>query len=153
MQNKIVLIVGFRGSGKSTVASSILRANNGVFLFDPHFDPAYSWIPNTARTIEQLEDYSRWRREAKPKRIGLRYIPDGHLDPFDGLNDFCAWAWGWRNIWLCVEEVSESTRSPKRGGYAPGASAYREPGAAQRHQSNLLRTAVRGSCTSTLSRC
>jgi hypothetical protein len=119
MQNRIVLIVGFRGSGKSTVASSILRANNGIFLFDPHFDPAYSWIPNTARSVEQLEDYSRWRREANPKRIGLRYVPDGRLDPFDALNDFCAWAWTWRNIWLCIEEVSESTRSPSAAGMPP----------------------------------
>ena len=61
------------------------------FLFDSHFDPAYSWIPNTARTTEQLEDYSRWQREAKPKRIGLRYVPDGRLDPFDALEGFCAW--------------------------------------------------------------
>ena len=36
-QNRIGLIVGIRGSGKSTVASSILKL--------PHFDPAYSWIP------------------------------------------------------------------------------------------------------------
>jgi len=119
MQNKVVLVVGFRGSGKSTVASSILKANNGIFLFDPHFDPAYSWIPNTARDIEQLEDYSRWRRESNPRRIGLRYVPDGRLDPFDALNDFCAWAWSWRNIWLCIEEVSESTRSPSAAGMPP----------------------------------
>jgi hypothetical protein len=119
MQNKIVLVVGFRGSGKSTVASSILKANNGIFLFDPHFDPAYSWIPNAARTIEQLDDYARWRREAKPQRIGIRYVPDGRLDPFDALNDFCAWGWRWRNIWLCVEEVSESTRSPSAAGMPP----------------------------------
>jgi hypothetical protein len=119
LQNKIVLVVGFRGSGKSTVASSILKANNGIFLFDPHFDPAYAWIPNTARTIEQLGDYGRWRREAKPERVGIRYVPDGRLDPFDALNDFCAWAWHWRNIWLCIEEVSESARSPSAAGMPP----------------------------------
>ena len=111
MQNKIVLVVGFRGSGKSTVASSILKANNGIFLFDPHFDPAYSWIRNTARTVEQLNDYSRWQREARFKRIGLRYVPDGRLDPYNALEEFCAWVWTWRNIWLCVEEVAESCRS------------------------------------------
>jgi predicted kinase len=38
VQNRIVLIVGFRGSEKSTVAPSILKPNNGIFLFDPHFE-------------------------------------------------------------------------------------------------------------------
>ena len=65
VRNRLVLLVGFRGSGKSTVALNILRANNGVFLFDPHFDSAYSWIPNTARSVEELENYTRWRREAR----------------------------------------------------------------------------------------
>jgi len=119
MNNRIILVVGFRGSGKSTVASSILRANNGVFVFDPHVDPAYSWIPNTARTAEELADYTRWRREANPKRVGVRYVPDGRLDPFEALDGFCAWAWTWRNVWLCVEEVSEATRSPGAGGMPP----------------------------------
>ncbi len=119
MNNRIILVVGFRGSGKSTVASSILRANNGVFVFDPHVDPAYSWIPNTARTAEELADYSRWRREANPKRVGVRYVPDGRLDPFKALDDFCAWVWAWRNVWLCVEEVSEATRSSSASGMPP----------------------------------
>jgi hypothetical protein len=119
MQNRIVLIVGFRGNGKSTIASTILRANDGIFCFDPHGDEAYRWIPNTARSVEALEDYSRWRREANPKRIGLCYIPDGRLDPFDALDSFCAWAWGWRNIWLCIEEVSEACRSVASSGLPP----------------------------------
>ena len=119
MRNRLILCVGFRGSGKSTVASAILKDNDGVFCFDPHGDEAYRWIPNTARSLEELEDYSRWRREAKPKRTVIRYIPDGRLDPFDALNDFCAWAWGWRNIWMCIEEVSEATRTLSAAGMPP----------------------------------
>ncbi len=108
-----------RGSGKSTVASGILRASSGVFVFDSHVDPAYSWIRNTARSVEELEDYSRWHREAKPKLTALRFIPDGRVDPFEALNDFCAWAWTWRNVWLCVEEVSEATRNSSAAGMPP----------------------------------
>ncbi|HYY73163.1 MAG TPA: hypothetical protein VE778_06185 [Candidatus Bathyarchaeia archaeon] len=119
MRNRLILCVGFRGSGKSTTASSILRANNGVFVFDPHCDEAYRWIRNTALSAEELEDYSRWRREANPRRVALRYVPDGRLDPFEALNDFCAWAWTWRNIWMCVEEVSESARSVSSTGMPP----------------------------------
>jgi hypothetical protein len=120
MRNRLILCVGFRGSGKSTVASSLLRANSGIFLFDPHGDDAYRWIRNTARDVEELEDYSRWRRAAKPEsRVVLRYMPDGRLDPFDALNDFCAWVWNWRNVWMCVEEVSESCRSVSSAGMPP----------------------------------
>jgi hypothetical protein len=57
VRNRLILCVGFRGSGKSTVASNILRVNSSVFVFDPHLDDAYRWIPNTARTMEQLGDY------------------------------------------------------------------------------------------------
>jgi hypothetical protein len=119
MRNRLILCVGFRGSGKSTVASAILRSNNGIFVFDPHGDPAYSWIPNTARSVEELEDYSRWWREANPKRIWLRYVPDGRLDPFEALDGFCEWVWGWRNVWVCVEEVSEAVRSSSAAGMPP----------------------------------
>jgi hypothetical protein len=110
VEDRIVLIVGFRGSGKSTVAATIQRQKNGVLVFDPHGDPAYAWIPNTARTIEELGDYARWVREAKPPRVWLRDVPDGRLDPYDALNDFCAWVWGWRNMWVCMR------RSRKRRG-------------------------------------
>jgi hypothetical protein len=119
MQNRIILVVGFRGSGKSTVAAAILKQKNGVLVFDPHGDPAYAWIPNTARAVEALEDYSRWRREAKPPRVWLRYVPDGRLDPYDALNGFCAWVWSWRNVWVCIEEVAEATRSLTAAGMPP----------------------------------
>jgi hypothetical protein len=120
MRNRLILCVGFRGSGKSTVASSILRANTGVFVFDPHGDDVYRWIRNTARSIGELDDYSRWRREAKPEtRAAIRYVPDGRLDPFDALNDFCGFVWPWHNVWMCVEEVSESCKGVSAQGMPP----------------------------------
>jgi len=77
-------------------------------------------MPNTARSIEQLQDDSRWRREAKPEtRIAIRLVPDGRLDPFEVLNDFCAYAWNWRGIWMCVEEVSESCKGVSAQGMPP----------------------------------
>jgi hypothetical protein len=88
-------------------------------VFDPHGDEVYRWLPNTARSVEALEDYSRWRREANPKRIGLRYIPDGRLDLYNALEGFCGWAWGWRNSWVCVEEVAEACRSVSSAGLPP----------------------------------
>jgi hypothetical protein len=121
MKNRLILCVGFRGSDKSTVASSILRENDGALIFDPHGDDAYKGaVPNTARSIDELEDYCRWRRESKPgTRAAIRYIPDGRIDPFEALNDFCAWVWTWRNVWLCGDEVSECCRSVSSMGMPP----------------------------------
>jgi hypothetical protein len=118
VRNRLILCVGYRGSGKSTVASRILE-DRAAFVFDPHCDPAYHWIQNTARTTEQLADYSRWHREAKPKVTALRFIPDGRVDPLESLNDFSAFAWAWHNVWLCIEEVAEGTRSPSAAGMPP----------------------------------
>lgn len=124
MRNRLVLCTGFRGSGKSTLAANILKPELAVFVFDPHGDPAYSFISNTARSIEQLRDYRRWltesvKRGQPPKRIALRYLPDGRRDPYEALDEFCAWVWPWRNCWLCIEEVSEGTRSPSAAGMPP----------------------------------
>jgi hypothetical protein len=119
VRNRLILCVGFRGSGKSTVASSILKANNGVFVFDPHVDDAYRWIPNTAHGAEQFEDYLRWRQQAKPERIACRFIPDGRGDPFEELDYFCSEMWHWRNVWICVEEVSECCKGVSAQGMPP----------------------------------
>lgn len=131
MRNRLILCVGFRGSGKSTVAASILRKNVGTFVFDPHFDGAYSWIPNTARSHYELADYRRWFVQSVragrdiPRQCSVRYVPDGRLDPFEALNDFCAEVWTWRNVWMCVEEVSESTRSASASGMPPELRRHR----------------------------
>jgi hypothetical protein len=60
-----------------------LRANSGIFLADPHGDPAYSWIKNTARSVDELQDYSRWRREAKPETRAARAGGFGAESPGD----------------------------------------------------------------------
>lgn len=119
MKNKIVLIVGFRGSGKTTVASNILQAQDAVFVFDPHVDDAYAWLPNTARNEKQLANYPKWVMQAKPKRIACRFVPDGRQDPYESLQFFCSVMWICRNLWMCVEEVSESCRGVSAQGMPP----------------------------------
>lgn len=126
MQNRIILCVGHRGSGKSTVSSGILKANNGSFLFDPHFDLAYSWIPNRADCAKKFNDYARWVGEAGPKRIACRYVPSGLDDPFDEVNNFCRVMWNvWGSVgeewpvWMGIEEIAECCKSPSAAGMPP----------------------------------
>jgi hypothetical protein len=50
-------------------------------------------------------------------KTGLDSLRAGWLSrSLEALNDFCAWCWPWRNEWICIEEVSESTRSPSAAG-------------------------------------
>jgi hypothetical protein len=119
MRNKIILIVGFRGSGKTTVASNILRAQDAVFVFDPHVDEAYRWVPNTARNEKQLTNYPKWATLARPNRVACRFVPDGRQDPYDALEFFCSVIWTCRNLWMCVEEVSESCKGVSAQGMPP----------------------------------
>ena len=58
MRNKIVVVSGFRGSGKSTVSAGILRRQTGIILRDPNEDDAYSFIPNTLYSIADLKHFS-----------------------------------------------------------------------------------------------
>ena len=128
MQNRLILCCGFRGSGKSTVASNILRANNPSFLFDPHgpeTDDPFRWMRNVARGEKQLVDYFRWLSESlrvdkAPKRVALRYVPDGTDDPYDALNWFCGEMWDRIcDAWVCIDEVSDACRGVSAQGMPP----------------------------------
>jgi hypothetical protein len=90
-----------------------------VFVFDPHVDDVYRWISNTARGEKQLNDYQRWCRQARPRRILCRYVPDGRSDPYEELDFFCRHIFAWHNVWMCVEEVSESCKGVSAQGMPP----------------------------------
>jgi hypothetical protein len=84
VQNRIIVISGFRGSGKTTVAARILRAQPRLIVYDPNEDEAYGdWIPNTVHSIEGkrgLREYFRWAWREKKLAWVIRYVPeDGDL--------------------------------------------------------------------------
>jgi hypothetical protein len=57
--------------------------------------------------------------QAKPKRIVCRFVPDGREDPYEALELFCTLIWTCRNLWMCVEEVSESCKGVSAQGMPP----------------------------------
>jgi energy-coupling factor transporter ATP-binding protein EcfA2 len=118
-QNKIVALCGFRGSGKSTFAQTLLKPQSNIVVYDPNEDPAYDWIPNTVYALKgpgSLAEFFEWCRQGQKPSLAVRYIPGenekGSL--FDDANEFCRMVWEGRNLWIVFEEVHQiaNTASP-----------------------------------------
>jgi energy-coupling factor transporter ATP-binding protein EcfA2 len=118
-QNKIVVLCGFRGSGKSTFAQTLLKPQTNIVVYDPNEDPVYDWIPNTVYSLKgpgSLAEFFDWCRRGQKFSLAVRYIPGenekGSL--FDDANEFCRMIWEGRNLWVVFEEVHQiaNTASP-----------------------------------------
>jgi energy-coupling factor transporter ATP-binding protein EcfA2 len=119
-QNKIVVVCGFRGSGKSTYTQTLLKRQSNIIVYDPNEDPAYNWIPNTAHSLKtgerSLASFFEWCRKKEVTSLAVRYIPEenekGSL--FDDANEFCRMAWAGQHLWVVFEEVHQiaNTASP-----------------------------------------
>ncbi len=65
-QNRIIVLCGYRGSGKSTFAQTLLQRQENIGVYDPNEDDAYDWIPNTVYSLDRgddphsLKNYFEW---------------------------------------------------------------------------------------------
>jgi hypothetical protein len=121
-QNRILVLCGFRGSGKTTFAQTLLKRQENIFVYDPNEDPGYDWIPNTVHSLDGANDprslakYIEWVGRHQPPCLAVRYIPEenekGSL--FDDANKFCRMAWQGQNLWIVFEEIHQvvNTASP-----------------------------------------
>ena len=121
VQNRIIVISGFRGSGKTTVAARILRAQPRLIVYDPNEDEAYDWIPNTVHAIEGeygLREYFRWTRREGKGSWAVRYIPeDGNLGA--DADEFCNFIFTGRHFWVAFEEVHQLAQTPSPSSMPP----------------------------------
>jgi energy-coupling factor transporter ATP-binding protein EcfA2 len=78
-QNKIVVLCGFRGSGKTTLAQTLLKPQPNIVVYDPSEDPAYDWIPNTAYSLKRgpgsLAGFFEWCGRKQKSSLAVRYVP------------------------------------------------------------------------------
>ncbi len=124
-ENRIVVIAGFRGSGKTTLASYLLRKQAGILVYDPNEDPAYDFIPNTVYSLhgekKSLAQFLSWVAREKKSRFAVRYIPEeeetGTL--FEDANEFCRLAWRTFGTWVCFEEVHQIANTPSPSSMPP----------------------------------
>lgn len=99
VQNRIVGIVGRRGSGKSTVAAAILRRCPRVFVWDPMSD--HSWAPNSCMSLRKVEQFFAWS-QGQPQ-FAARYIPARDVT-FD-FDHICRGVYARGNLTWGIEEA------------------------------------------------
>jgi hypothetical protein len=75
VQNRIVGIVGTKGSGKSTAFAALLKKRERLIVWDPMSE--HSWIPNRLESPEVLRAFLQWSR--KRSQFAASYVPSGDL--------------------------------------------------------------------------
>ena len=76
LQNRIVGVVGRRGSGKSTMARRLLERSARVFVFDAMGE--HRWIPNRFGSLDEVEEFIYWS-EAQKAFAGA-FVPERGLE-------------------------------------------------------------------------
>jgi hypothetical protein len=80
LQNRIVAIIGRKGSGKSTMLAERLKTADRLVVFDPLSEHCgkNGWLPNEISSLPELEAFFRWNR--KRSQFGAGYVPDENLE-------------------------------------------------------------------------
>lgn len=97
-QNKILGVVGRKGSGKSTALREILSCRARVVLFDTMGEHT-SWIPNSFRDVDQCIDYLF--DSEKKERFACSLLGGDESD----LNDLCRAVFDTGSLCFAVEEI------------------------------------------------
>ncbi len=99
IQNRIVGIIGRKGTGKSTALVERLQSEGRVFVWDPMAE--HDWSPNELSSIADVESFFRWNR--KSKYWAANYVPGEK--PEDELEQVCDALYQRGGLAFAVEEV------------------------------------------------
>src|SRR5215831_4466005 len=135
-QNRIVGVVGRKGSGKSTRVDSLLKFCPRVFAWDPMEDHS-GLLPDAFEGVDDdLSEYFRQARRAKT--FACSFIPAEDLE--EEFDEVCHLVYGYGRILFVVEEAPLVLKA----GYMPPAFG-RIVRTGRHRQSDLLWTAQRAS--------
>lgn len=85
IQNRIVGIIGRKGTGKSTLLVDLLQREPRVLVWDPMAEHG-EWLPNEVESAIGVRDFFHWARKRKFWAAG--YVPGAELEPeFEELSD------------------------------------------------------------------
>jgi hypothetical protein len=101
VQNRIVGLVGRKGSGKSTRVATLLKYVPRIFVWDPMGDHS-DLLPDVFEGIDmELEEYFEQARRVKTFACG--YVPEG--DPEKEFNEVCELVYIHGRMLFVIEEV------------------------------------------------
>ena len=99
-QNRVLGVVGRKGSGKSTRVAQLLRYCPRFFVFDPMEDHA-DRLPNAFDDLDEVLEFFAWTRSRRT--FAGAYIPQGDLE--EELEEICQAVYNCEDLALVVEEV------------------------------------------------
>lgn len=76
LQNRIVAIIGRKGTGKSTRLTEILAAQDRVLVFDPMAE--HDWSPNEIDSLDSLREFFKWNH--RKKQWAGNYVPGEKIE-------------------------------------------------------------------------
>lgn len=100
MQNRIIGILGRKGSGKSCMLRQVVAEVCRLLVFDPLCEHG-EICPNRLDSIERLVAFLRWTRGKPVWRA--HFVPHGDL--YDQFDLFCRWVYHRGGMTLAIEEV------------------------------------------------
>jgi hypothetical protein len=99
LQNKIVAVVGRKGSGKSTIFRKILGRASCLFLLDTMGE--HDWIPNQLYTLESVKRFLGWA--SLQKQFAGSFVCEDEIEP--NFDQVANWIYGQGRMTLGIEEV------------------------------------------------
>jgi hypothetical protein len=78
VQNKIIGMVGRKGSGKSTQFRELLQRCSRLFLFDAMGE--HRWIPNRFNDFDDVLGFLSWVEAERASTFAGSYVPEGDLE-------------------------------------------------------------------------
>jgi hypothetical protein len=135
-QNRVVGVVGRKGSGKSTRVATFLKYCPRIFVWDP-MDDHGDLLPDTFEGIDdELNDYFKQAR--RMKTFACSFIPTEDLE--EDFEEICQLVYGYGRLLFVVEEAPLVLKA----GYMPPAFG-RIVRTGRHRQIDLLWTAQRTS--------
>jgi hypothetical protein len=101
MKNRLISVIGRKGSGKSVAATRVMANCPRIVLFDVMGE--HDWCPNPVESIEELEEGLRDMHNGggSRARFALRFLPStfAEIEPFAEMMRRCS------NITVLFEET------------------------------------------------
>lgn len=111
LQNKIVGIIGRKGTGKSTKLEELLTARDRVLVLDPMAE--HYWSPNEICSLDSLREFFQWNR--KREQWAANFVPGEEIE--DEIEEAARIAYKGGDHALGIDEISLFTTA----GHMPAA--------------------------------